>query len=360
MGASVADDMIRSYFDRWQRLEEEKSSISDDLKELFAEARGNGLDTKALRAVFREQVGDKAAIEEFDAICDLYRASLNAPRAGRARESQSYAEAKGAEPATGRRFKATVYPDGSSETTVTEYDLETGEILAITDTQEQPETASQSPSDAATVANMEPDDVDRSAERASSAVEVGATNSPERATRRLDDLGSVQDGLKMSTDGQPKTGLSTDCIERPIEARVTAGETAPLSPSAAPPADTVAEPQAPRPDATVPHSPDPLPPVVDDGQPYQSANVPPAQKTAVAPAAGQDGYRAEHSSGEFAQQSAGDPQGGNEAVSGEPASVTNSKPDCLKLRNGHCKISFETSALCSECNRAKAENARAA
>src|SRR5690606_1023825 len=47
-------------------------------------------------------------------------------------------------------------------------------------------------------------------------------------TRRLDDLGSVQDGLKMSTDGQPKTGLSTDCIERPIEAGVAAGETAPL------------------------------------------------------------------------------------------------------------------------------------
>ena len=37
----------------------------------------------------------------------------------------------------------------------------------------------------------------------------------------------------MSTDGQPKTGLSTDCIERPIEVRVTAGETAPLSNSAA-------------------------------------------------------------------------------------------------------------------------------
>lgn len=52
------------------------------------------------------------------------------------------------------------------------------------------------------------------------------SNSPYGATRRLDDLGSVQDGLKMSTDGQPKTGLSTDCIERPIEAGVTGGESA--------------------------------------------------------------------------------------------------------------------------------------
>lgn len=50
-----------------------------------------------------------------------------------------------------------------------------------------------------------------------------ATNSPVTATRRLDDLGSVQDGLKMSTDGQPNAGLSSACIERPIEVGVTAG-----------------------------------------------------------------------------------------------------------------------------------------
>lgn len=102
MGASVADDMIRSYFERWQRLEEEKHTISDDLKELFAEAKGNGLDAKALRTVFREQVGDKAARDEFDAICDLYRASLTGPRA---------------RPAPARVEK------------IEEFDAETGEIM---------------------------------------------------------------------------------------------------------------------------------------------------------------------------------------------------------------------------------------
>lgn len=50
-----------------------------------------------------------------------------------------------------------------------------------------------------------------------------ATNLPVTATRRLDDLGSVQDGLKMSRDGQPNAGLSSACIERPIEVGVTAG-----------------------------------------------------------------------------------------------------------------------------------------
>ena len=78
---SVAQDLVVSYFDRWCRLEDEKRVISDDLKAMFAEAKGNGFDTKALRAVFREQVGDKAEREEFDNICDLYRACLNAPRA---------------------------------------------------------------------------------------------------------------------------------------------------------------------------------------------------------------------------------------------------------------------------------------
>jgi uncharacterized protein (UPF0335 family) len=84
MSASVADDLLRSFFDRWQRLEEEKRAVSDDLKELFIEAKSQGLDPKVMRTVFREQVGDRAALDEFDALCDLYRASLNGSRAGRA------------------------------------------------------------------------------------------------------------------------------------------------------------------------------------------------------------------------------------------------------------------------------------
>lgn len=70
------------------------------------------------------------------------------------------------------------------------------------------------------------DDVDRSAERASSAVKVGATNSPDGATRRLDGIGPVQDGLKMSTNGQPSRGLSTRDAERPAHGGVTGGESA--------------------------------------------------------------------------------------------------------------------------------------
>jgi len=87
MTDAVADDILRSFFERWQRLEEEKKTLSDDLKGLFSEAKGMGFDTKAMRAVFREQVGDKASAEEFDAICDLYRSSLAG--AGRARTREA-------------------------------------------------------------------------------------------------------------------------------------------------------------------------------------------------------------------------------------------------------------------------------
>lgn len=68
-----ADDRIKSIYDRWSRLEGEKKAISDDLKELFSEAKSNGYDTKALRAAFRDvaKAGD-AANQEHQALVDLY------------------------------------------------------------------------------------------------------------------------------------------------------------------------------------------------------------------------------------------------------------------------------------------------
>lgn len=78
---SIADDLLRSGFERWQRLEGEKQAISEDLKELFAELKGQGLDSKALRAAFRTvaKAGD-VAVEEHNAMVDLYVGSLTAPR----------------------------------------------------------------------------------------------------------------------------------------------------------------------------------------------------------------------------------------------------------------------------------------
>lgn len=79
MSDTVADDQIRAFFERWQRLEEEKANISGDLRELFAEAKGNGFDAKVLRAVFRDKVKDQSARDEFEAIYDLYWSALGTP-----------------------------------------------------------------------------------------------------------------------------------------------------------------------------------------------------------------------------------------------------------------------------------------
>lgn len=88
MSEPTANDVLRSYFERWRRLEEEKGRVSEDLKELFLEAKQQGFNTKAMRVVFRdkekldnEDGADRADRQEFEALVELYRASLDAPRA---------------------------------------------------------------------------------------------------------------------------------------------------------------------------------------------------------------------------------------------------------------------------------------
>ena len=94
----MSDTRLKSIYSRWLRLEEAKQEISDDLKELFKEAKGDGYDGKAIRAAFRKVAkleGDKAEeIREQDALVDLYIDALTRD----AREAVSYAEATGREP----------------------------------------------------------------------------------------------------------------------------------------------------------------------------------------------------------------------------------------------------------------------
>lgn len=78
----TAEGQIKSFFQRWETLEAEKQQVSDLMKDLFAEAKGFGYDTKALRAAFRlkaKQDLDSLADAEFEAIVDTYMSALNAP-----------------------------------------------------------------------------------------------------------------------------------------------------------------------------------------------------------------------------------------------------------------------------------------
>ena len=73
---NVAADQLRLFIERIERLEEEKKGIADDVKDVYAEAKANGYDTKTLRAVIRIRKQDTAERQEAEALLDLYLAAL--------------------------------------------------------------------------------------------------------------------------------------------------------------------------------------------------------------------------------------------------------------------------------------------
>jgi uncharacterized protein (UPF0335 family) len=74
--STVAREQLKSIVERIERLEEEKKAIADDIKDVFAEAKANGFDTKVLRQVIRLRKQDLAERQEQDAIRDLYLHAL--------------------------------------------------------------------------------------------------------------------------------------------------------------------------------------------------------------------------------------------------------------------------------------------
>lgn len=92
---SVAQDQLRAFIERIERMEEEKKAIADDVKEIYAEAKGNGFDTKVLRQVVRIRKMDHAERMEGEALLDLYLAALGMGNGGPAREDDPASEAEG-------------------------------------------------------------------------------------------------------------------------------------------------------------------------------------------------------------------------------------------------------------------------
>lgn len=72
----VAADQLRAFVERIERLEEEKKAISDDIKDVFAEAKGNGYDVKVMRQVIRLRKQDSNERQEVEALLDLYLHAL--------------------------------------------------------------------------------------------------------------------------------------------------------------------------------------------------------------------------------------------------------------------------------------------
>ena len=72
----VAGDQLRTIVERVELLEEEKKTIAEDIKEVYAEAKGNGFDTKILRKVVSLRKVEAAERQEQEAMLDLYMAAL--------------------------------------------------------------------------------------------------------------------------------------------------------------------------------------------------------------------------------------------------------------------------------------------
>ena len=76
---STAQTQLKTIVERIERLEEDKAAVMADLKEVFAEAKGNGFDVKILRKVVRIRKQDRAKRQEEEALLDLYLSAIGEP-----------------------------------------------------------------------------------------------------------------------------------------------------------------------------------------------------------------------------------------------------------------------------------------
>lgn len=74
--ATVNASHLRAFIERIERLEEEKRTIADDIKEVFAEAKGNGFDVKIIRKIISMRRMDHDKRKEEETILDLYLNAL--------------------------------------------------------------------------------------------------------------------------------------------------------------------------------------------------------------------------------------------------------------------------------------------
>lgn len=72
----VAAEELKQFIERLERLEEEKTGIASDIKEVFAELKGRGFDAKAVREILRIRKKDSSERQEEEAILELYLQAL--------------------------------------------------------------------------------------------------------------------------------------------------------------------------------------------------------------------------------------------------------------------------------------------
>jgi uncharacterized protein (UPF0335 family) len=73
----VAAEELKQFVERIERLEEEKKALTDDIRDVYAELKGRGFDSKAVRQIVKIRKQDHAERKELEAILDLYMQALN-------------------------------------------------------------------------------------------------------------------------------------------------------------------------------------------------------------------------------------------------------------------------------------------
>lgn len=73
---AVSDDQLRLFIERVERLEEEKKGVTDDVRDVYSEAKSQGYDTKIMRQIVRLRKMSQQDRQEMEAILDMYKAAL--------------------------------------------------------------------------------------------------------------------------------------------------------------------------------------------------------------------------------------------------------------------------------------------
>jgi uncharacterized protein (UPF0335 family) len=73
----IASEHLRSYIDRIERLEEEKAGLAADIRDIYAEAKGNGFDARTMRRIVTLRKLDQSERNEQEALLDLYQRALD-------------------------------------------------------------------------------------------------------------------------------------------------------------------------------------------------------------------------------------------------------------------------------------------
>jgi uncharacterized protein (UPF0335 family) len=73
----IAGPQLKSFIERIERLEDEKRALGEDIKEVYAEARGSGFEPKIMRQIIKIRRMDKEEHDEQETLLDLYKRALN-------------------------------------------------------------------------------------------------------------------------------------------------------------------------------------------------------------------------------------------------------------------------------------------